>query len=82
MTTLDIVQSVYAQVLGRPCADVDKDVYSLGGDSMQTLQIAVELELRFAIELPSDQFEEHSDARAVAAWIDRRLAAAAEGPAA
>ncbi len=79
MTTLDVVRTVYAEVLGLDAPDVDADVYALGGDSVQAVQIALELELQFALELPLEEFEECSDARSVAAWIDRQRAALA-GP--
>lgn len=78
MTTLETVQAIYAGILGRTPEeiDVDVDVYGLGGDSVQAVQIALELEMRFAVAVPMDVFEASSDARSAAAWIEAQPGAA------
>lgn len=76
MNTVEVVQAVYAEVLKLPDPDLDLDLYALGGDSVQAVEIALELEMKFLVELPLETFEEHSDIRSVAAWIERERAAA------
>jgi acyl carrier protein len=58
-------------------------VLTLGGDSMQAISIALELEDRFDIPIPIDTFESTQTIRELAAWIaaQRGDATAAAAPA-
>jgi acyl carrier protein len=50
-------------------ATPEDNVLSLGGDSMQAMTIALELEQRFDIEIPIDTFEAAQTIRELSAWI-------------
>jgi amino acid adenylation domain-containing protein len=66
------------------CAATPEDnVLTLGGDSMQAISIALELEDRFDIPIPIDTFESTQTIRELAAWIaaQRGDATAAAAPA-
>lgn len=73
MTILEAVQSKFAEILEIDLPDPDTDIYDLGGDSAQAVQIALELEVDLGVAIPLETFEEDSTPRAVAAWIERKL---------
>jgi acyl carrier protein len=77
MTILQAVLAVYASVLEIPGVDPDADVYDLGGDSVQAVQIALELEVELGVAIPLEAFEDSSSPRAIARWIEAELDARA-----
>jgi acyl-coenzyme A synthetase/AMP-(fatty) acid ligase len=66
-TTAGII-SVFETVLGCT-ATLDDNVLSLGGDSMQAVTIALELENRLAVEIPIETFQATQTIRELAEWI-------------
>jgi acyl carrier protein len=50
-------------------ATLDDNVLSLGGDSMQAVTIALELESRLAVEIPIETFQATQTIRELAEWI-------------
>jgi amino acid adenylation domain-containing protein len=65
------VIAIFETVLGCS-ATADDNVLSLGGDSMQAVMIALELEQHFEIPIPIDAFEATQTIRELAAWIESR----------
>jgi amino acid adenylation domain-containing protein len=63
-----VIREVFETVLGFS-ATPDDNVLTLGGDSMQAITIALELEQRFDIEIPLDTFEAVQSIRELAGWI-------------
>jgi acyl carrier protein len=53
-------------------ATADDNLLSLGGDSMQAVTIALELEEHFEMPIPIDAFEATQTIRELAAWIASR----------
>lgn len=64
------VQAVISKVLRRPCG-LDTDFVSIGGNSLMSGLIALELETAFGISLPQDLFYRSGTPRAIAGWLER-----------
>ena len=75
----EAVASVFSQVLKVEGIGPDDDIFELGGDSMQAVQIAMQLEERFDVEIPLEELEDSARVRDAAAFIERALAAAHAG---
>jgi acyl carrier protein len=73
--TEEVVASAYTAILGVADLEAHDDIFDIGGDSMQAVQIALRLEIRFDIEIPIETLEGSSRICDVAALIDRQLAA-------
>jgi acyl carrier protein len=71
------VAKVFAEMLQVKWVKPEDDVFTLGGDSFEAVRIALELEYRFNVELPTEVLESAGRVRDLAAWIDshRRPAA-------
>lgn len=57
------------------------DIFELGGDSLQAVQVALRLELHFDVDLPIESLEASACIRDIAALIDEQLAERAPPPA-
>ena len=70
------VAGMYAAALELDVESVglDDDIFSLGGDSLHAVRVALKLEAGFGIEVPPELMEEPITVRAIAAWVDARLA--------
>jgi fengycin family lipopeptide synthetase D/gramicidin S synthase 2/tyrocidine synthetase-2 len=68
------VARIFETVLGTTGATPDDNVASLGGDSLQAVKVAIELETRFQIAIPADIFESTQTIRELARWIATRQA--------
>ena len=83
--TETLVASVYAEIMDLHDLQQTDDIFELGGDSMQAVQIALKLEILFEVEIPIESLEGSARILDVAALIDRQLAAGrslpADGPA-
>jgi acyl carrier protein len=60
---------IFETVIGTTNATPDDNVASLGGDSLQSIIVAVELEKHFRITIPVEIFEGVQTIRDLAAWI-------------
>lgn len=63
------VRAVISKVLRRPCG-MDTDFVSIGGNSLMSGLIALELEASFGIPLPQDLFYRSGTPRAIARWLE------------
>ena len=70
----DEIARVMEQVLGRAGATPEDSLASLGGDSLQAVEVIAELEARFGVEIPSEDFAAAESIRELAAWIGRQAA--------
>jgi amino acid adenylation domain-containing protein len=68
------VAGIFETVLGTTGATPDDNVSSLGGDSLQAVKVAIELETRFRIAIPADIFESTQTIGELARWIATRQA--------
>jgi len=66
------VAGIFETVLGTTGATPDDNVASLGGDSLQAVKVAIELETRFRIAIPADIFESTQTIGELARWIATR----------
>jgi acyl-coenzyme A synthetase/AMP-(fatty) acid ligase/acyl carrier protein len=64
----DLVK-IFESVLGDVRATPEDNISSLGGDSLQAVKVAVELEYRFGVAIPVDVFESTQTIRELARWI-------------
>jgi len=64
------VAKVFAEMLQVKWVKPEDDVFTLGGDSFEAVRIALELEYRFNVELPTEVLESAGRVRDLAAWID------------
>jgi acyl carrier protein len=64
------VAGIYAKILGLEWVNAADDIFELGGDSLQAVQIALALERHFEISLPVETLESSSRVCDVANWID------------
>ena len=69
---LDEVALAFEAVVGRRGATGEDDLLSLGGDSLQSLQLILEIEKRFDLKLPAGTFRRSRNISELAAWIRRR----------
>ncbi|WP_417768402.1 non-ribosomal peptide synthetase [Stappia sp.] len=63
------VQAVISKVLRRPCG-MDTDFVGIGGNSLMSGLIALELEASFGIPLPQELFYRAGTPRAIARWLE------------
>ena len=59
-------------------ATPDDNVYSLGGDSLQAVKVAVELERHFGVAIPPDLWESALIIRELAEWLVARAKTSAQ----
>ena len=78
---LDAVARVFEAVVGCRGATGEDDLLSLGGDSLQSVQLMLELESRFRIRIPGGTFRRSRSISELTAWIRRRTAIATAAPA-
>ena len=64
------VAKVFGEMLQVKWVTPEDDVFTLGGDSFEAVRIALELEYRFNVELPTEVLESARRIRDLAAWID------------
>lgn len=60
---------VFERVLGDVKATADDNIHTLGGDSLQAVRIALELESRLGVAIPVDVFEAAQTIGELANWI-------------
>ena len=63
------VARIFEHVLGVTDPAIDDNVASLGGDSLQALRVAAELEKRFGVAIPPRIFQRSETIGALAQWI-------------
>jgi len=63
------VARIFESVLGTTGATPEDNVSSLGGDSLQAVRVALELETRFRIAIPAAIFESMQTIRELTRWI-------------
>jgi amino acid adenylation domain-containing protein len=63
------VAGIFESVLGTTGATPEDNVSSLGGDSLQAVRVALELETRFRIAIPAAIFESMQTIRELTRWI-------------
>jgi fengycin family lipopeptide synthetase E len=63
------VAKVFEMVLGAANASPEDNILSLGGDSLQAIKVALELERRFGIAIQPENFFEMQTIRQVSEWI-------------
>ena len=68
--TEDRIATIFAEILGLEFVEAEDDLFSLGGDSMDGVQIQLEIEREFEIKLPVEEFRESESVARIAAWID------------
>jgi acyl carrier protein len=68
------VAAIYASVLNVPGTRISPgdDLFSLGGDSLQAIRIALELERKFGVEVTPESLAASSRVGDVAARLSRR----------
>ena len=71
---LDEVAKVFETVVGCRGATGEDDLLSLGGDSLQSVQLMLELESRFGVKLRDAAFRRRRNIADLTAWIRRRMA--------
>ena len=69
---LDEVALAFEAVVGRGGATAEDDLLSLGGDSLQAVQLMLELERRFGFKVPAATFRRSRNISELTAWIRRR----------
>ena len=70
---LDRVASAFEAVVPGVRATPEDNLLSLGGDSLQAVQLALELERRFAFAPPAKVIRQSQSIRELAEWMKRRL---------
>lgn len=73
------VAAIIATVLQVERIEVDDDLYGLGCDSLQAVQIALALERHFGCGLPAEIMETSGQVTEIAAWIEAQRGSGA-GP--
>ncbi len=71
---LDEVAKVFETVVGCRGATAEDDLLSLGGDSLQSVELMLELERRFGVKLRDVTFRRSRNIADLTAWIRRRAA--------
>ena len=66
------VARVFERIIGVADATVDDNVASLGGDSLQAVRVALELEKRFRVRIPPRIFQASGNIGELAQWIASR----------
>jgi amino acid adenylation domain-containing protein len=70
---IDEIAHIYETVLELEGVSPDDNVESLGGDSLQAVEIQAELEHRFALRLPAELVEQRPSIRQLARFLAGRL---------
>ncbi len=70
---LDQVARVFEQVIQVDGASPEDNLASLGGDSLQVVNLLLELERQFDLKISAARFEEFATIRELAQWIRGRL---------
>ena len=70
---------IWRHLLGVPALDIDDDFFALGGHSLLAVQLAAEIESRFAISLPITALLEQRTIRHQAQHLADRLSKSDEG---
>jgi amino acid adenylation domain-containing protein len=70
---------IFDSVLGNVGATAEDNVSSLGGDSLQAVKVALELEKHFGITIPSDVFESIQTIQELARWLSVQQASPTPG---
>ncbi|WP_157944577.1 phosphopantetheine-binding protein [Mangrovicella endophytica] len=73
-STEERVSTIYSEILELASISADDDIFSLGGDSLQAVRIALEIERAFDVSLPIEILEQSSRVSDVARWIDSQTA--------
>jgi amino acid adenylation domain-containing protein len=60
---------IFEAIIGAVGATPEDNVVSLGGDSLQAIHIAIELESRFGVTIPPEVFQEMPNILDLAQWI-------------
>lgn len=68
------VTGIIETVLGVSGATPEDNLSSLGGDSLQAVEIMAEVEARFGVSVPTDLFAARRNIRDLASWIAERAA--------
>jgi acyl carrier protein len=63
---------VCREKLGVDALEPENDLRRLGADSLFLVELAVEIEDAFGIEVPAEAIEEDARVSRIAAWIDER----------
>jgi amino acid adenylation domain-containing protein len=74
---IDEIAKIYETVLGVSGASPDDNVESLGGDSVQAIDVQLKLEQRFGISFPEEIIEQRPSIRKVAQFVNTRAEHAA-----
>lgn len=72
--TQTIVAETYVRYVPGRAAQLDDDMFSLGGDSLSAVRIILDLERRFGLTIPQETLLDHRSVHDLAAWIDARVA--------
>jgi acyl carrier protein len=72
--TQEAVAAAYADALEIVDVGLDDDIFTLGGDSLHAVRVALKLQRIFDIEVPPELMEEPITVREAAEWIDSQLA--------
>lgn len=70
---------IFDSVLGNVGATAEDNVSSLGGDSLQAVKVALELEKYFGIVIPADVFESIQTIQQLARWLAMQKAPPMKG---
>ena len=69
---LDRVARAFEAVVGCSGATGEDDLLSLGGDSLQAVQVVLEIERRLGVKVPDTVFRDSQDIAQLSAWIGSR----------
>ena len=69
---LDQVAGAFEAIVPGARATPEDNLLSLGGDSLQAVQLALELKQRFSFEVPGSVIRQSQSIRELASWISRR----------
>jgi acyl carrier protein len=72
-----IVAMIFCEILELEAVGPEDDLFELGGDSLQAVQIALRLETRFGVDLQVETLEVSGRVGDIAQLIDQALLAAA-----
>jgi len=71
--------AIFETVLGDVRATPEDNVSSLGGDSLQAVKVAIELQAHFGVRIPQDIFETTQTIRELARWLAAQKASSPRG---
>jgi acyl carrier protein len=69
------IARICASMLELDFVGAEDDIYTLGCDSLQAVNIAIAIEREFNVGLPLQVMESSGQIKQVAAWIDEALTA-------